>query len=290
MNYTHILLYFFSISFFFYLFLYYYFKEENIRIEEASVVKSIYPLSIKNDQSYFFVKTLYDNISFDQCIRTNDYVSHYIKTTGRWQECQDIFNLWKSSKKEGVFLDLGANIGSCSFLFAEVGIKVYAFEPLPNNLFLFSITTFTNAKFKKYITIYPYALGKEEKDEKIYIQKNNWGSSSMFVNNRDYNETIHVKKLDQFDKIIPKKISMIKIDVEIGEYDLLVGSRNFFKTHKAEYMYIEASCGKTENNGEYILEKLYTLLNEIGYDIIKKIDCSKIYTDNIIVKNKNLYK
>lgn len=248
-------------------------------------VKSIFPPTIKNSQYFYFAKTKYYNIAFDQCLRSDDFVSNTINSTGKWQECQDIFDIWNNSTKHEMFIDIGANIGSCSFLFATIGIKVYAFEPLPNNLFLFTTTTFSNRKFKKYITIYPYALGKEEKYETIHIPKANWGGSSMYVvNNRDYNETIHVKKLDQFYKLIPTKISMIKIDVEIGEYDLLLGSKEFFKTHQTEYMYIEATCNKREDKGLYEIERLYLLLNEMGYDVIKKIDCRKKHTDNIIVK------
>lgn len=252
-------------------------------------IKDVFLPTIINDESFFFVNTNYTNMSFKQCIRSNDIVSNSIKRIGKWTECQEIFDIWNESTNHGIFMDLGANIGSCSFLFAEVGINVYAFEPLPNNLFLFSLTTFTNNRFRKYITIYPYALGKENKNKTIYIPKNNWGGSSMYVSNNDYNEIVHVKKLDYFEKIIPNKISMIKIDVEGGEYDLIKSGFSFFKTHKTEYMYIEANCGKEDVNGLFEVENLYMLLNEIGYDIIRKYDCNKIKKFNIIVKKKKDY-
>lgn len=123
------------------------------------IVKNVVVPTIVNEQSYFFVKTKYKGISFYQFIRSNDYISNYIKNEGKWQECQDIFDIYNSGSRKGIFIDFGANIGSCSFLFAQAGVDVYAFEPLPNNLFPFTLTTFRNNIFSKYITIFPYALG-----------------------------------------------------------------------------------------------------------------------------------
>lgn len=258
----------------------------SFKTNDIHKLRYIFPPSISNDQSFFFVRTRYRNISFNQCIRSNDCVSDYIKRTGMWKECQEIFDIWNLRSKHDAFIDLGANIGSCSFLFAEIGVKVYSFEPLPNNLFLFSLTAFSSFKFKKYISIYPYALGKEEKEQVIHILKNNWGASSLYRNHTDYSETIHVKTLDKFEQILPHKVSMIKIDVEGGEYDLLEGGYNFFKTHETEFMYIEANCGEKENDGFYEVEKLYRILNRIGYDVEKRIDCNKVKSANIIAKLK----
>lgn len=237
------------------------------------IIKEIYPPSIINDQLYFFVMAKYNGISFNQFIRSNDFVSNQINKTGRWEECQELFNIWNSSSKKGVIIDFGANIGSCSLLFAEIGIKVYAFEPLPNNLFLFTTTIFSNEKFKKYITIFPYALGKENKIHTIKIDKKNWGCSSFYYNHHDYYEKVNVKVLNDFSYIIPKLISVIKIDVEGSEYDLFEGGNLFFKSHLAEYMYIEGSCGKMNSFGNYKIEKLYYLLKIYGYAIIKKLNC-----------------
>lgn len=267
------------------LFLIYYYN--NYTYNRIYKLNSIYPPTIKSDETFFFVRTKYRNISFDQCIRSNDYISNYIKESGKWDECQEIFDIWNSSRKDGIFIDIGGNIGSCSFIFAQVGVKVYAFEPLANNLFLFSLTTFSNVNFRKYITIYPYALGKKEKIQLIHVQKGNWGGSSIYYNNTGYVQSVHVKKIDEFNDLIPIKTSMIKIDVEGGEYDIFEGGKDFFKNHKSEYMYIEAECG---NNIKkiYDIEKLYLKLNDIGYDIIRKIDCNKIIKGNIIAKIKNV--
>lgn len=102
-----------------------------------------------------------------------------------------------------------------------------------------------------------------------------------------YNETVHVKLLDEFNYIIPHKISIVKIDVEGGEYDLLKGGIKFLKTHKPEFMYIEASCGKKDEKGIYEIERIYNLLINLGYTILRKVDCNRFNTDNILVK-KNL--
>lgn len=259
---------------------------DGISMQNIKVVKSVIIPTILNDQSYIIVKVKYRNMTFHQFVRSNDYVSDFIKRFGGYSECQEIFDIYKSGVQDGVFVDFGANIGSCSYLFAQVGIKVYAFEPLPNNLFLFSLTTFSNNKFSKYITIYPYALGREEKKQVMKINKRNWGGSSLYYNNTDYKETIHVKKLDEFSKLIPTKISMIKIDVEGGEYDLIEGGREFFNTHITEFLYIEATCGKADKDGKYEIENLFRILNKMGYVVIKKHDCKKKTRQNIVAMRK----
>lgn len=49
-------------------------------------------------------------------------------------------------------------------------------------------------------------------------------------------------------------------------------------------MHIEASCGDRNNRGENKIEKLYSILKEYGYEVVNKIDCTKRFSGNIIVK------
>lgn len=247
--------------------------------DSVAAINSIVLPTINIDQYYYFVKTKYKNISFKQCVRSSDTISNKLKTIGMWPECQEIYDIWTLSNRRGVYIDCGANIGSCSFLFAEAGIEVHAFEPLPNNLFPFSLTTFTNSKYKKHITIYPYALGNMNKDVIITIDKNNWGASSFYFNRGNNHEKIHVKKLDDFLKI-PHEVAIMKIDVEGGEYDLLQGGYNFIRKHNIEFMYIEVTCD--EKN--YSIKELLLTIYKLGYKIIKNINCTNRIVSNIIVK------
>lgn len=52
-------------------------------------------------------------------------------------------------------------------------------------------------------------------------------------------------------------------------------------------MYIEAECGKRNGNGLYEIEKLYSILNGFGYDVIRKVQCNRQHSSNVIAKIKN---
>lgn len=47
---------------------------------------------------------------------------------------QEVMGRFKSEGKEGVFIDVGANVGMASFAAAVMGFRVYAFEPVFENL------------------------------------------------------------------------------------------------------------------------------------------------------------
>lgn len=68
---------------------FYYFNNSSkpfTSLDNIFTIKTIYPPSIINSQSYYFVHTKYKNISFNQCVRSNDGISDSIKNTGRWEE------------------------------------------------------------------------------------------------------------------------------------------------------------------------------------------------------------
>lgn len=119
------------------------------------------------------------------------------------------------------------------------------------------------------------------------ITKDNWSFSSVYYNHTDYIETIPVKRLDDFDKLVPTPVSLIKIDVEAAEYDLIEGGKEFFKNHITEYIYMEADCGRMIN-GKYEIERLFKILDDMGYNVIRKFDCRKITKSNIVAKRKGL--
>lgn len=101
--------------------------------------------------------------------------------------------------------------------------KHFGFEPIPS----FYDNLIKN--YKGRAEIYPYALSKEEGMTSFHYVKNAPAYSG--INKRSYKvkspeiEKIEVKK-KTLDQVIPKsiKIDFIKIDVEGGEFDVLLGA------------------------------------------------------------------
>ena len=63
------------------------------------------------------------------CLREGQAVDEYVKRHGRWMDCDPLQKLMRREK--GVFVDVGANIGTCSMMMASLGHRVVSFEPTP---------------------------------------------------------------------------------------------------------------------------------------------------------------
>jgi FkbM family methyltransferase len=146
----------------------------------------------------------------------------------------------KLIKRGDVVIDIGANLGYYSILFARwVGSegKVYAVEPVRiyNKIF--------NEKAKKYdnIQLYPYALGASEQSIDIEIQSFRF-EAQMKIPSLLFNEL--------------KKIDYIKCDIEGFEYIVLSGMKEIIRRCKPKIQ-VEV----WQENEENILH----LFNELGY-------------------------
>ena len=97
---------------------------------------------------------------FRMCIRPQpDVMSNSIRNDGRWRDCDALLGLWNAS---GLFLDIGANIGTCTLLMLAAGARVAAFEPLPANLHYLTRSLFLQpASFwRGRLSLYPVGLGR----------------------------------------------------------------------------------------------------------------------------------
>lgn len=151
--------------------------------------------------------------------------------------------LQEEIKPGDVILDIGANIGYYALLEARlVGEKgkVYAIEPVPNNMELLR----RNIKLNDYSNIetFQLAIGSENKVDSIYIsRKCNW--SSMLKSKRNDSDIIkkipvQVITLDNFleDKLSP---DLIRMDVEGYETEIIKGMKELLSSGKPLKLLIE---------------------------------------------------
>jgi FkbM family methyltransferase len=164
--------------------------------------------------------------------------------------------------KNGIALDIGANIGNHSLFFSKHFDAVISFEPVPNNCLLLKANLFLNQI--QNITLVEKALS--DTNTKMGIDKGN---------SRNTNNTIselHKKDEDAANQImvdvvvgdaeletlnLTQKITLIKIDVEGHEPFVVAGLRKTIGTHQP-IVYWEA-FSKDE------AEKTKALLMEMGY-------------------------
>lgn len=174
-----------------------------------------------------------------------------------------LFSIFSKIKKQGIILDVGANIGIISAHFAKQfpNSKIIAFEPVP-----FNQTTFTRVckhfKFTNVI-LEKYALGNNNQKTNIFVPVENKVTMQGLASIKQTNTAnalafeIDVKKLDDIEKYKNELITAIKIDVENFEYEVLLGAKQTIERNKP-LLYIELW---QNDNRKFCIE----LLSQLGY-------------------------
>jgi FkbM family methyltransferase len=192
-------------------------------------------------------------------------------------------------KKGDTVIDIGANLGYYSILFARwVGNKgkVYSVEPVSiyNKIFEERARKYSN------ITLFPYALGSEEKNvELVSVVASGYlrtGLAHVYNAQKDDANTTYGFRVQSQMKIASKlfadieKIDYIKIDIEGDEFVVLSDMKELIQRHKPII--------QVEMNDH----RIFYLLNQLGYSayqlvsgnkLVKtKIDSEKVYDGDFL--------
>ena len=150
----------------------------------------------------------------------------------------DVVDLMRRFLKPGdVYLDVGANIGYLAFIAASCVGKdgeVHCFEPVPE--FYKRLERFKELNSDFHLILNPFALAQDEGEAVIYISNlsqpgwNTLLAESIPMRQRKYELKVPLKRLDEYiAQTISARISLIKIDVEGFEFQVLKGLKNFLK-------------------------------------------------------------
>jgi hypothetical protein len=167
-------------------------------------------------------------------IKNDDCIGRRIKDGIYWEEW--MFNYIQTNYIENTnIIDLGANIGTTTLLMSEVvsnNCKIFSFEPIYSDI-LFKNIVDNNLTHK--VEVYPYGVGNEIKEFKIKpinLSDNiNFGGVSLIhsLEDKDDSYKIDIVHLDYFNF---ENISLMKIDVEHMEIEVLEGCLNLIKKCK----------------------------------------------------------
>jgi FkbM family methyltransferase len=152
-------------------------------------------------------------------------------------EEQEKYELLDHIPPNGVFVDIGANIGMFSLfiLGQRPDITTYSFEPEPQTFKCISKTKSANQL--DHLNLFPFAIGEERDELKLYRSIQNDGGHSL-IKDIDLKDNIPDEltvKVMPLDDALPNnldKIHAIKIDVEGAEESVLKGAINTIKEHK----------------------------------------------------------
>ena len=177
----------------------------------------------------------------------------------------ELFNRWKKHfPKEGLMLDIGANMGSHCVQFKHhfPELEIYAFEPYLENYQLLLQNT------KRYDDVKCFNVGVGSRTSIVHFNDGHKNNSGVVRVVRDSNNSNIVLALDNL--ILPK-VSFIKIDVEGHELACMQGMTNLLKRDKP-LIWLEEN-----NHGDH---KVVPYLEKLGYKILEE---EKLTNDYLMI-------
>lgn len=178
----------------------------NLKKENINIINNLIKQFINSNNTIDFdgLKFLNDPSSsvLAESISNNDYLSR--------------INLNNANEK--IILDVGANIGDSTLLFAKYYKKVLAFEPVPYNYEKLVKNIDLNPNYKDKIVTYNKAVSDKNEIIKINIAGT---QSSVYLPSNDYCEIETIKIKDVLDDINDDGKLVLKMDCEGSEFDIV---------------------------------------------------------------------
>lgn len=192
----------------------------------------------------------------------NDYIINKIKEKKGYYEIEVLKKFGKYIPQDSVIYDIGANIGNHTVYFHKYmnPKKIYSFEPI-KEIYDVLIKNIENNNIKDVVT-FNKAVGNIEGKVRMEIDNNNLGASKIVE--EDIGD-IQVVSIDNTNLEGP---NFIKIDVEEYELKVLLGMKNTLIKYKP-IIWIEIFPHNFEKINEY--------LDNIGYEIVERIENNCIY-------------
>lgn len=209
----------------------------------------------------------------------DEYVGRSVRNYGEYNpdETEKILEL--VGLTDGLFVDIGANIGCISMAACSLGRDVLAFEPQPEVYKLLEKNVVSSGGE---VVTCNYALGNEEGFADMpkvhYSERGNFGGLGIGTKSSLGYITVPVRTLDSLE--LPR-VGMLKIDVEGFELEVLRGGLETIVRDRP-IMYIEDD----RSDKSYMLRKF--IREELGYTISEHRPC--LYReDNFLGLKKNIW-
>lgn len=182
------------------------------------------------------------------------YIFNNLQSTSQWILDGDIpeKNLieWAMEfvNKDSIFVDIGAHVGTWSIPFALKCKKVYAFEAQRDTFYKLCGGIALNNLDNVYAHNYGLCAPEENEEYKLLqVDTLDGGSSSFLPENKNMKSIIKAEyvKMQSLDKISSSvfhsgRISLVKIDVEGMELQVLQGAIETLKAHGMPKIIFEA--------------------------------------------------
>lgn len=184
-------------------------------------------------------------------------VSRTIAKTGQWEilDPRDLAELAGSELPAlpATFVDIGANMGYYSLLFAHAGFRVIALEPLEHNRRAIEASMCLNPRIAPRISLLPVALGEPTGTSACVIESSsekNRGNGVMRCGPamacprgaRTVCEVVALRRLDDVladPSLRVTSVDVVKMDVEGSECTAMAGGQSLFEKWRPKLVQVE---------------------------------------------------
>jgi len=219
-------------------------------------------------------------------------LSDVVRGMKRWPDCAELAYLWKTLPASPaaaksttfspcekqvygagkLFVDVGANIGSCTMqMLARPDVpEVVAFEPNPKNYFYLTGSVLKNQGFKERLALFPLALGQAAGSHPMYMQVGNAGNT-VLDNAVGATEKQKVNaRTTTLDEVFLESgkapyIHLMKIDAQGFEVNILKGGSKLLASGAINAIHFELAPMWLLGEGTSPAE-LFTILVTNGYE------------------------
>lgn len=205
----------------------------------------------------------------------NDHIVNVIQRSGTFYESDLLEHLLLSVPRKGVFVDVGANIGNHTVFFAKyMASRVVAIEPHPHNFEILNSVIMKNGLTN--VQTIKTAVGCEKGTATLSLPEgfeNNAGSYAISPGSPGQ-DSVEVT-VDSLDTILSQhiedqqEITLIKIDVEGYEEQVLKGARYILENHRP-HLVVEIHSAEQH-------ETIEKQLASMGYRVLGRFCASPTY-------------
>jgi FkbM family methyltransferase len=201
----------------------------------------IRPILVRSEiRRFYLIRLIYERLKSNYAIVQNHKMfldskdSLCLSINGIYEEFET--KLIKKEVKEGdIVLDIGANIGYYTLIFAKLvgkNGKVFAFEPDPTNFSLLKKNVEIN-EYKNVVLIQKAVSDKSEKLD-LYLSDDNPGDHRIY-DSGDSRKTIEIEsiKLDEYFKNDNQIIDFVKMDIQGSEWKAVHGMEKILEQNKS---------------------------------------------------------
>ncbi|MDA9354980.1 FkbM family methyltransferase [Amylibacter sp.] len=196
--------------------------------------------------------------------------------------------LIKLFSQADVFVNVGANFGYYICIARNMGLRSIAIEPVPINQRILKQNIIEN-NWDQNVILHPIACGNSDGNITIYGE----GTGASIIpgwaqNPSTLKHVVPMKKLDNIlsnEKVTSK--SVILIDVEGFEFDVLLGAENILRSQDKPVIMLESGLTDHRSEGDLNLKfiEIFKFIIKNGYRVFSVEDINFEITQELIKKN-----